>query len=131
MAYQAIKYRQREGWSHRDLLRLAHPVPGTIELKDTFDWIVRGTVGESAPRLIEGFVKAQEAADVAAWTRLVTEYRLSWEMLPDAALGETAVWDALLDVGVPQTALMRQLPRLTRLGLLPTSVVARRRWRPS
>ncbi len=40
-------------------------------------------------------------------------------MLPDAALGEPAVWDALLDVGVPQTALMRQLPRLTRLGLLP------------
>jgi 60 kDa SS-A/Ro ribonucleoprotein len=29
------------------------------------------------------------------------------------------VWDALLDVGVPQTAPMRQLPRLTRLGMLP------------
>ena len=40
-------------------------------------------------------------------------------MLPDAALGEPAVWEALLDVGLPQTALMRQLPRLTRLGLQP------------
>ena len=47
------------------------------------------------------------------------EYGLSWEMLPDAALGEVAVWDALLDTGVPQTALVRQLPRLTRLGTLP------------
>ena len=42
-------------------------------------------------------------------------------MLPDAALSEPAVWEALLDVGVPMTALMRQLPRLTRLGLLPAT----------
>ena len=26
LAYQAVKYRQRDGWTHRDLLRLAHPV---------------------------------------------------------------------------------------------------------
>ena len=25
LAYQAVKYRQREGMTHRDLLRLAHP----------------------------------------------------------------------------------------------------------
>src|SRR5207237_8669013 len=25
LAYQAVKYRQREGMSHRDVLRLAHP----------------------------------------------------------------------------------------------------------
>ena len=28
LAYQAVKYQQRSGWSHRDLLRLAHPGPG-------------------------------------------------------------------------------------------------------
>jgi 60 kDa SS-A/Ro ribonucleoprotein len=119
VAYQAVKYRQREGWSHRDLLRLAHPQTAVPELKDTFDWIVRGSVGDHVPTLIEGFVQAQQATDAAAWANLVRRYRLSWEMLPDPALAEVAVWDALLDVGVPQTALMRQLPRLTRLGLLP------------
>ena len=45
VAYQAVKYRQREGWSHRDLLRLAHPRTDVPELKDTFDWIVRGSWG--------------------------------------------------------------------------------------
>lgn len=119
LAYQVVKYRQREGWSHRDLLRLAHPQTSVPELKDVFDWIVRGSVNERTPRLIEGFVRAQEATDAEAWSELVREHGLSWEMLPDAALGEVAVWDALLDVGVPQTALMRQLPRLTRLGMLP------------
>lgn len=119
LAYQAVKYRQREGWSHRDLLRLAHPETVVPAQRDTFDWIVRGSVGAEVPRLIEGFSAAQQASDAATWARLVAEYGLSWEMLPDAALGEPAVWDALLDVGVPQTALLRQLPRLTRLGLMP------------
>ena len=39
-------------------------------------------------------------------------------MLPDAALRERDVWAALIANGMPQTALMRQLPRLTRLGVL-------------
>ncbi len=122
VAYQAVKYRQREGWSHRDLLRLAHPVTDVPELAATFDWIVRGSVGGSAgdrvPSYVEGFVKAQAATDAATWAALMREFRLSWEMLPDAALAERAVWDALLDIGLPQTALLRQLPRLTRLGVL-------------
>ncbi|WP_369371169.1 TROVE domain-containing protein [Promicromonospora sp. Populi] len=119
VAYQAVKYRQREGWSHRDLLRLAHPVTADPALRATFDWIVRGATGEHTPALVEAFLKAQEATDAAAWSALVRDAGLTWEMLPDAALAEPAVWDALLDVGMPATALMRQLPRLTRLGLLP------------
>lgn len=117
LAFQAVKYRQRGGWSHRDLLRLSHPVATEPSRRALFDWIVRGAVGEDTPRLVEGFIRAQEpGADVAG---LVREYRLGWEMLPDEALGRIDVWDALLDTGVPQTALMRQLPRLTRLGMLP------------
>lgn len=119
VAYQAVKYRQREGWSHRDLLRLAHPVTADPALRATFDWVVRGATGEQTPALIEAFLKAQEATDSSTWSALVREGGLTWEMLPDAALAEPAVWDALLDVGMPATALMRQLPRLTRLGLLP------------
>ncbi len=117
VAYQAVKYRSREGWTHRDLLRLAHPVTQDPARRALFDWVVRGSVGEEAPALVHAFVAAAEpGADVPA---LVREHRLTWEMLPDHALGDATVWDALLDVGLPQTALLRQLPRLTRLGLLP------------
>jgi 60 kDa SS-A/Ro ribonucleoprotein len=116
LAYQAVKYRQREGWSHRDLLRLAHPESGNPGTRALFDWIVRGSTGEDTPRLVEGFLRAQEAgADVPG---LIRDYGLSWEMLPDDALNRPPTWDALLDAGIPQTALMRQLPRLTRIGLL-------------
>ena len=115
VAYQAIKYRQRYGWTHRDLLRLAHPVTEDAERRGLFDYIVRGTV-DAVPAIVEGFERAQHAgADIPA---LVREYGLSWEMLPDSALGRPETWEALLDAGMPQTALLRQLPRLTRLGLL-------------
>ena len=119
LAYQMVKYRQREGWSHRDVLRLAHPATSVPALRDTFEWVVRGNVGAEVPALVTGFAAAQQASDAATWARLAREYGISWEMLPDRALTERTVWDALLDAGMPQTALMRQLPRLTGLGMLP------------
>ena len=115
VAYQAVKYRQRNGWTHRDLLRLAHPATAEPSRKALFDWIV-GREATGLPRIVEGYLKAQDAAaDVPA---LVRAYRLTWDMLPDEALTQAATWDALLDVGIPQTALLRQLPRLTRLGVV-------------
>jgi 60 kDa SS-A/Ro ribonucleoprotein len=45
--------------------------------------------------------------------------RLPWEALPSEALNSPEVWRALLDNdSVPLGALMRQLPRLTKLGVL-------------
>lgn len=117
VAYQAMKYRQREGWSHRDLLRLAHPATDETDRKQLFDWIC-GRAGD-APALVEAFRRAQSATNAREWVATLEQHpSLTWEMLPDAALGEADVWAKLIHNGVPQTALMRQLPRLTRLGLL-------------
>jgi 60 kDa SS-A/Ro ribonucleoprotein len=129
VAFQAVKYRQRDGWTHRDLLRLAHPGTDEPGRKALFDWIC-GRGDADGVRLVEGFRLAQAATEPARWASLVGEYGLSWEMLPDAALSAPVVWEALLDKGMPQTALLRQLPRLTRLGLLDplggrTAAVAR------
>lgn len=116
LAYQVVKYRQREGWSHRDLLRLSHPETTDLAKKHLFDWVSGRGLHESAPELLHWFVRAQGSTDTAGWCAAVG-HGLSWEMLPDAALAEPAVWEALLDQGMPMTALIRQLPRLTRLGV--------------
>ncbi len=117
VACQTVKYRQREGWSHRDLLRLAHPATAEAERKQLFDWICGRS--DDGPALVEGFRQAQSATTAGEWVAILDRYpSLSWEMLPDPALGEADVWSKLIGNGVPQTALMRQLPRLTRLGLL-------------
>jgi len=119
VAYQAVKYRQREGWSHRDLLRLSHPKSVDAELNATFDWITHNSLGEETPKLIHAFTKANApGATVELLTELIREHGLTWEMLPDEALGKVEIWNALIDSGVPMTALIRQLPRLTRLGVV-------------
>jgi 60 kDa SS-A/Ro ribonucleoprotein len=115
VAYQVLKYRNRAGWTHRDVLRSAHPT-GTGQHADLFEWIVRGT--PSGLPLVEAFVEAQGTTSINRWVRLIQDHSMSWEMLPDAALTEPAVWEALIVKGMPQTALIRQLPRLTRLGVL-------------
>lgn len=125
LAYQVVKYRQREGWSHRDLLRLSHPQTDDDARKRLFDWACgrdaepnQTAVEPPALHILEGWRRVQSATDPAKVAGIVAEHGLSWEMLPDSALNSPVVWEALLDKGMPQTALIRQLPRLTNLGLL-------------
>lgn len=119
VAFQVLKYRQREGWSNRDLIRLAHPAANDARKGVLFEWICgRPTEDGTRPVLLDGFIKAQEVG--ANIPDLINTYGLTWEMLPDEAMNKVTTWDALLDKGMPQTALMRQLPRLTNLGMLPS-----------
>jgi len=121
LAYQVVKYQNREGWSHKDLLRLAHPTAPTQEHRALFNWVCgRDNTAEHLPPLVTVF-EAAKTTKVADLPKLIkySEARLSWEMLPSEALNDRKVWSALLGQpgGVPLGALIRQLPRLTRLGL--------------
>jgi 60 kDa SS-A/Ro ribonucleoprotein len=127
LAYQAVKYRQREGVTHRDLLRLAHPgedvSAGNPTLDVTgdharlFEWIVRGGEAEGLPRVVEGFARAQAAATPAETAELVREYRLPREALQTEHLTEAGVWEALLE-DMPMMAMVRNLATMTRVGVL-------------
>jgi 60 kDa SS-A/Ro ribonucleoprotein len=127
LAYQAVKYRQRAGLSHRDLLRLSHPggrvgsgnpaIDVSSEHARLFEWIVRGGETAGLPAVIEGFARAQSAATAAAAAGLVREFRLPREALQTAHLTSPEVWDALLDE-MPMTALIRNLATMTRVGVI-------------
>lgn len=116
LAYQAVKYRQRDGWSHRDLLRLAHPK--NDENAAVFEWIVRGgeVNGNDYP-LIEGFQKAQVSQSPSETAALVSEYNLPREALNTEHLNSPEVWEALLEK-MPMMAMVRNLATMTRVGLL-------------
>lgn len=138
VAYQVIKYRQRDGWAHRDVLRLAHPAGHPQRHGPVFDFAV-GRDGTTAsrnwpdvppvelPPLIVAYKQAKAATTVREWVAILeAQPRLPWEALPDEALAERDVWSMLIANGMPQTALMRQLPRLTRLGVLDQTGAAAR-----
>ena len=133
VAYQALKYQQRDGWSHRDLLRLSHPRPVTDSHRALYHWIAKGWdwVGpephpDVALQRIWAFERLKRATDGAEVARLVREYRLPREAVPTQFLNEAVVWESLLEE-MPMTALIRNLATLTRIGLLaPLGETARR-----
>ncbi len=53
LAYQLLKYPSRDGWSHRDALRLAHPRPETAEQGLLFRRVAKRATGE-VPAELEG-----------------------------------------------------------------------------
>jgi 60 kDa SS-A/Ro ribonucleoprotein len=127
IAYQAVKYRQRQGVTHRDLLRLAHPAGSvtagnpTLAVSDEharlFEWIVRGGDADGLPRVVEGYLLAQEADTPKRSAELVSEYHLPREAVKTEYLSTPQVWEALLE-DMPMTALVRNLATMTRVGVL-------------
>jgi 60 kDa SS-A/Ro ribonucleoprotein len=124
VAFQAVKYQQRDGWSHRDLLRLAHPLPASPAHGALYKWIVDGSQepaaeqpDEPALRLMRALAAAQAATSAAEVARVIRDERLPREAVPTQWLKAPDVWEALLD-DLPMTALLRNLATLTRVGLL-------------
>ena len=56
--YQAVKYRQRYNWTHRDLLRKAHPKAASSVFNDCFAWITKGTLPPPYFALIHAYEQA-------------------------------------------------------------------------
>jgi 60 kDa SS-A/Ro ribonucleoprotein len=125
LAYQVTKYQARDGWSHRDALRLAHPRAPNATHDLLFRYAVKGWEGlverrDSAEsdvvERIEAIhaVRTMSPADAA---RVIRVYKLTREMVPTELLTHAVVWDALLD-GMPLTALVRSLGVMSKVGLL-------------
>jgi 60 kDa SS-A/Ro ribonucleoprotein len=139
LARQAVKYQQRDGWSHADLIRLAHPKAPSARHDSFFRWMLNGAdslgerevkrkvrgedrvarygaVGE-LPKLIEAFEQAKRATNVIQVVKLIDEFDLPREAIPTQWLNEVAVWDALLQ-RMPLTALVRNLGKMSAIGLV-------------
>lgn len=140
LAYQAVKYRQRDGFTHRDLLRLSHPKTDDARLSALLAWMADNTkdvtkLDVKNPLMPKGWrrspfpssVIAYEAAQAATTSEDICKLldvfgnKLPREAIPDN-LKDEKVWLQLLLAGMPMGALVRNLSTMTRLGVLtPTS----------
>ncbi len=114
LAYQLVKYQQRNGWSHRDVLRLAHPKSTNPLLR----YAVKGNEVDhpTGVDLIAAFERAK-TADEKILVSLVREHGLTREMIPTEHQKSPAVWEALLEK-MPATAMIRTLGRMSACGLV-------------
>jgi 60 kDa SS-A/Ro ribonucleoprotein len=117
LAYQLVKYRQRNGWSHRDLLRLAHPETAEPARAALLDWVCRGTESEALPPLAAAVAALARTSDASAAAALIRAANLPREAVPTALLNDPAVWRALLE-RMPLAALVRSLAKLTSVGVI-------------
>lgn len=116
LSYQLAKYQQRNGWSHRDLLRLAHPNADKTEHATLFRWAVKGEMSEDLPALIRAMEQAKGKPETEVWG-LIREHGLTREMIPTEVQKSPKIWEALLDK-MPLTAMIRTLGRMGSVGLL-------------
>lgn len=114
VAYQAVKYRQRNGWTHRDVLRLSHPEATDEAQAAVFDWITKGGKVGGLPKVIQGYEGAKYITSGREAATLIRDFGLPWEALPDSVINTPAVWKALVPT-MGMTALMRNLSRVARL----------------
>lgn len=124
LAYQLMKYQQRNGWSHRDVLRKAHPKAENEVQNQLFHWATKGwdDIGpdphpEQPFDRIWAFEKAKKASSAKELVSLIEEYNLPHECIPTGYKTNVKVQEALLQK-MPMHAMIRNLANYTRSGLL-------------
>lgn len=123
VAFQAVKYRSRNGFTHRDILRLAHP-------RGLDENVVNFILGKDydlaqVPSIVQAFDRLQNAdSESAVLAAIAAHDNVSWEMIPTEFHKSPEVWKALFKSGIPQMALLRNVTRMARLGLFDDMVFA-------
>ncbi len=148
LALQLVKYKQREGWSMKDVLRLAKPVPETEVQGKLFGWTAKHDKAEWAKAPVAPGDKALDfvwAAEQASGLKLVAEQADTAEVKAILAEANQASVKKLVDLVVtyrlprealptealtrvevweallqemPMTAMIRNLGTMSKVGLL-------------
>lgn len=145
LAWEVEKYKSRDGFSHRDLLIMAHPKFDDLATNAVARWVVHGELPESweddhissylhacrfastdaPPRGVlqpGGSISPSDDRDIAR-TKLIESiaaHRLHREVINTAWLDDPQVWEALLQ-DMPIEAMIRNLAKMTSIGLLSSS----------
>lgn len=121
LAYQLLKYQQRQGFSHRDALRLFHVKPPTQTHRELFEWVVKGW--EELPADIPSEALAQIwwyewlKRNPTQTHEAITQGHLTHEMAAPVGNMDKQAWHLLFQQ-MPIGAMLRNLGSLTELGVL-------------
>ena len=123
LAYQAVKYQQRDGWSHKDVIKLCKPLAeekgqaGGDGRRMIYEYIDSGVLPENEIGILVAYEAAKSAMTKSIIAKLIMDYGLTREMIPTLWLKDKDVWSALLGK-MPMTAMVRNLGNMGKVGLL-------------
>ncbi len=131
LAMHVTKYRSRNGWSHKDVLRLAHPKANSEGVDCLLRYIVKGLnvakqdfFNDDTPESLRKVLQFLEAVEdvkvdktVAEVVAMIQKHGLVREHIPTSLLSERLIWLELLQK-MPMTAMIRNLGKMTNIQLL-------------
>ena len=130
LVYQLIKYKSRCGWSHRDVLKKAHPKPKSPQQDFLFGSITRGLDDNGLDLILDEDLTRYYVAstlgtkfnpdnptDINTVAKLIVQYDLPREVIPTRMLNYPIIWEALLETGMPYTAMLRNLGKMSSVGV--------------
>lgn len=123
LAYQVTKYANREGWTHTDLLRLAHVKPLKSEHQNLYKYITKHEIPNddiNTEFLSTVEIVKKENIPEDDICKFIDKYNLSREHLHTSYLNSTKVWATLLK-SMGATAVMRNLGKMSSIKLFENS----------
>lgn len=140
LAMLVTKYRQRDGWSHRDLLRLSHTKPSNSVIGFILCYAANGLPSAQKQYMEDPIADAdQQMKDIATYLAdfnamkelndpsnwdsvcrvisLIKKHDFVREHIPTSMLNSAAVWASLLEK-MPLNAMIRNLAKMTAVGAL-------------
>jgi 60 kDa SS-A/Ro ribonucleoprotein len=119
LSFQLAKYQQRDGWSHRDVLRLAHVSPKSEQQSNLFRWAVGKDDYDrkELTGLVATLEDMKEATTEQQVIDLIKNSDAPIEIIPTQFRTSKDVWEAALpNLGL--TAVIRNLGNMGAYGLL-------------
>lgn len=126
LALQLVKYRQRNGWTHSDVLSLVHPTVKDEHMNELLRWTANN---ENRPAnldklhpMVKAFEEIQKLVnDEKKAIELIIKYKLPLETIPTWLQKNPKVWEAVLP-NLLFTAMIRNLGRMTASGFLKNNL---------
>ena len=117
LSMQLAKYKQRDGWSHRDVLRLSHPEPQNDITNNLFKYATGKDVNAED---ITGLARTDlliKDKNISEVVNIIKDTVVQREILSTEHLNDPRVWKVLYP-SLGYDALLRNLNKLTMVGIL-------------
>ncbi|XP_062581944.1 RNA-binding protein RO60-like [Saccostrea cucullata] len=132
LAIHVTKYKRRYMFSQKKVVKSCHPKPPNDAFRYIFRYVTNGVkkankarTNEKETQNVKGYITAVEfiknkrkAEHEEEIKEVIQKWRIPWENVPTSHLQSPEIWRALLRCNMPIIAMLRNLGRMGRLGIL-------------